>query len=230
MRMLVIGGNFRNSCRYLDRYDRQFTELSQAMTRRGVATWGVFAEGDHSDDTRAELYRRFGMRACIVPREHGGPDLGSVDTPQRWKMSGWVSNGVMENMPHSMSDDDVFLWVESDLIWNTETMLALIDHTITYPCVAPMCWAGKNFYDTFGHRKDGVQFGPFPPYHEALKSVRPGELVQIDSAGSCFAMWGECARVARFSEVDSILGVGRTLYKHGYSFWLDPSLGVRHPA
>ena len=227
MKRVVIGGNFRNACRYLDVYEHQFNALERALRiNMGAELHGVFAEGDHYDDTREELDQRFGARATIVKREHGERDYGSVDLPERWKLSGWVSNGVLENLPAERFD--AFIWVETDLLWEPTTMLELLYHLEEVPACAAMCFAKYTglFYDTFGHRKNGVRFTPNPPYHPEL--AHEG-LTKIDSAGSCFAMIEPAARVVSFSLADSIIGIGRSLYESGYSFWLDPQLKVIHP-
>jgi hypothetical protein len=161
------------------------------------------------------------MDAQIIKREHGGPAWGSVDDPARWTALSWCCNGVRD----AITDEGALIYVESDLVWQPETMIRLLDHLDEHhPAVAAMCFtSGGHFYDVWGHIKDGTQFGPFPPYHEGLA---PEGLTLIDSAGSCIVMRGDVARVAKFGPHDCVRGLGRNIYAHGFSLWIDPQAKV----
>src|SRR5690606_24722144 len=115
--------------------------------------------------------------------------------------------------------------VESDLIWDAETMLALLDHVAHVPAIAPMIMDGPHsFYDIYAYRKNGVHFTKKPPYCEWLGH----DLMQLDSAGSVLFMRGDLARLVRFTDEEVIVGLCKDIYAHGGSVWLDPDLVVKH--
>lgn len=117
--------------------------------------------------------------------------------------------------------------VESDLIWKPETLIALIDRLQDVPCVAPMIMerSSGGFYDTFAYRCNGHQFMKTYPYHVDLR----GELLQMDSVGSCWAIRADLARKVRFPEHDVVVGLCKQVYALGGSVWCDPNLIVWHP-
>lgn len=222
--IVALGGMFRNSTRYLPRYFSQVTALDHALASRGDSLRLVLAEGDSVDGTWEELAKYTRRRdAVLVKRTHYGPYWGSEDNPARWRALSWVCNGILD---HVSQDVDRFLYVETDLAWTAETMIALLDQ-LSYdrPAMSPMCFTQVgDFYDIWGHIKDGVAFSPFPPYHEALN----GHPVEVDSTGSCVSMLGEVARAVRYGPDDLVRGLGRSIREQGYSLWVDPSLRVVH--
>lgn len=234
MTRVLLGSIFRNAAHYVDRYFDQAVALSVALASRGASLRLVLVEGDSVDGTWAALERHvpaWGARLALVKREHGGPPWGSVDHPARWRALAWCANGVLDAL---RGDDDAVIYVESDLLWDAGTMLALLDHLDRgVPAVAPLCFTtAGHFYDIYGHRgMDGVPFSPFPPYHADLAALAPGHLGLVRSAGSCVAMRADVARLARFGEEppDCVLGLGRTIWAAGYSLSLDPALKVVHP-
>jgi hypothetical protein len=219
---------FRDSTRYLDRYFGQVDALREALAAFDAHLQLIFVEGDSNDDTWDQLHRRTKyVDAVILKRAHGKLHAWhSVDIPERWKAISWVCNGILEHV-ESNGNLDALIYVESDLGWTAETMLTLLGHLgPEHPAVSPMCFTAVNdFYDVWGHIKDGVQFGPFPPYHHGLG---PG-LTEVDSTGSCIVMLGSVARSGiRYSEVDHCRGLGRDIRAKGFSLWVDPTIRVVH--
>lgn len=223
MKRVALGSIFRNSTSYLGRYFNQARGFQKLLNDRGMELTLFLVEGDSVDDTWNQLaVGALGhFEADLIKRAHGGPWWGSVDVPERWKALSWCCNGVMERV----TDEHALIYVESDLWWEPETMMALVDRLDEgYNAVSPMCFTSAgHFYDVWGYLKDGVQFSPFPPYHEALSGLTP-----IDSAGSCIAMSGKVARVARFGPLDCVRGLGRSIRENGFTLWVDPSLKVVH--
>lgn len=223
--IIALGGMFRNSTWYLQRYFTQVLALYTQLQARGDQLRLVLAEGDSQDATWEQLAnctRTFD--AVLVKRKHGGPHWPSVDVPERWKALSWVCNGVLD---HVTADVDKFVYVETDLAWDAATLLALVDQlNDVHPAIAPMCHTARGeFYDLWGHIKDGVAFGPFPPYH---KDLAPSGLTAVDSAGSCTAMLGKVARCVRYGPDDLVRGLGRSIRENGFSLWVDPTLRVVH--
>jgi hypothetical protein len=216
---VTLASMFRDSVDDLGRYFDQIEALDGMIDVRLV-----IAEGDSVDNTYNELDGRIGRADTLLKVDHGGVRYPSVDTELRWAKLAYVCNTIMEHVP----DDAPLIYVESDLIWDAQTMLRLLDHLEQVPAVAPMCFQDERFYDTFGHRGlDGQRFHMFPPYHPDLEFG--SGLVEIGSAGSCVAMRAEVIPKARFGDNDCIVGLGRSIRENGFSFWLDPTLKVLHP-
>jgi hypothetical protein len=230
--ILTIGSIFRNATGYLKHYFDQVVQLHGHLYPLSAVQL-VLVEGDSTDSTwddlsaQIERIRPLGIRSRLVKREHGGPVFGSIDNEQRWRNISYACNGVFENLPKVF---DAMIYVESDLLWQPQTVLALVEHLKTVPAVSPMSFHRDGFfYDIWGYRRNGICFTPSPPYHPDLAGA-PDNLLPIDSAGSCIAMRAEVARQARFAYPEQgILGFCRSIYDHGYSLHLDPNQRVIHP-
>lgn len=167
------------------------------------------------------------LNLTLVNRDNGSQWFGSIDHPDRWTAISYVCNGIFEQVRNT---DDALIYVESDLIWDPATMLKLLERVQEPPidaCAAMCFWRDTpTFYDTWGHRKDGVRFQSFPPYHPNVN----GEVTEIDSAGSCIVMRGLVARNARFTPPEmGIVGFCNDLRGRGFKLWLDPQTKVMHP-
>jgi GT2 family glycosyltransferase len=224
---IAIGSIFRNSESYIYRYLDQIMGLRVAAPQHDFEL--LLVEGDSTDGTRALLDCLF--FDAVTTCAHGGPLFGSVDNTVRWRQSSFVWESVLQRISF---DTDIFLYVESDLTWQPETMLRLIEHTSKYgvDVVVPMCFRSDYHYDTWGLRGvDGNSYGCYPPYHkELLEPPSPNGLFQIQSAGSCLVMRGAVARTCHFDPADlAIVGFCRNAAEQGYQLWLDPTLKVYHP-
>lgn len=226
---MIIASIFRNSTSYLERYWEQTDMLRTALTERDQPLRRVMVEGDSTDETWKSLQGEVIAGDTLLKCEHGGPMFRSKNLPMRWRQLALASNVAITAATRDNVNREPVVWMESDLIWDPATVLALLDHLHlrNFPAVAPMSMCGARFYDVWAYRKNGRYFSPYAPYHPDLK---PGQMTQIDSNGSCFAMTADAADVVEFSMQDCILGVGRALCANGFSLWLDPTLAVRHPA
>ena len=241
MSRIAIASIFRNSTTYIDRYIKQVADLTGHLCGLGFDIHLIAAEGDSTDGTWDMLKTRLsylngrimhvanGSQLTLFQANHGGKNYCSVDDAQRWRNISYVCNKVLESVEE---EDDFLLYVESDLIWDAETMQYLLGHLHNQQhidAVAPLSIHKPTglFYDTWGHRKDGQQFQQQRPYHPGVRGIA---LTPIDSAGSCIAMRGEVARECRFTPPEQgIVGFGNDIRAHGYKFYLDPSLRVLHP-
>lgn len=225
---IAIASMFRDSCGYLDRYLNQVLGLKNALAAHGHTLRVIAAEADSTDETAERLMERIGdLDLTLVNRDNGSRWFGSVDHPERWTAIAYVCNGILEQVRLT---DDILIYVESDLIWHAETMLQLVERVQEPPidACAAMCYSRKTeiFYDVWGHRKEGIRFSSFPPYHPNVN----GEVTEIDSAGSCIVMRGIVARNARFTPPElGIVGFCNDLRGRGFKLWLDPALAVHHP-
>ncbi len=231
---IVLASIFRNSTGYLDRYFGQATRLAGALARTGDTLKLMLAEGDSSDDTYHSLMNdRSGLDTTVIKAEHGGPVFGSIDNDQRWRNISFVCNTLLQAITDDPFPADAVVYVESDLFWHPEMMVTLLGHLndLDIDAVAPMCFHLPTglFYDTWGHRKDGIRFIPYPPYHPHLVDDPTG-LTRIDSAGSCIVMSRFVARNCRFEPPErGIVGFGDDMRRLQFQLWLDPAQRVLHP-
>lgn len=240
MSRIAIASIFRNSTGYLQRYIEQLAALTGSLTGAGFDIHLIFAEGDSTDTTWSSLNQRAAFlfqwisgtskqsELTLFKAEHGGPVFGSVDDVARWRNISYVCNKVLESVAE---EDTYLLYVESDLIWDSDTMMFLLGDLDAHggiDAIAPLSihQPTGTFYDTWGHRKDGQRFSPSKPYHPGVGT----RMTPIDSAGSCIAMRGEVARSCRFVPPEQgIVGFGSDIRAKGYTLYLDPQLRVYHP-
>ena len=231
---------FRNASSYVERFAEQVDQLERLLSQHGTLLEVYVAEGDSTDNTYQLLFNMFGngyynaeggFTPCkLIQVNHGGPVFGSVDDAVRWRQISKVCNTLLGVVPDCI---DGAVYVESDLIWQPETILRLLEHVWVdrVDAVAPMCFhqeTGK-FYDIWGHRIADQYFTPDPPYHPDLAGDMVN-LAKISSAGSCIAMKGEVARTCRYTPPElGMVGFGHDIQAHGYSLWLDPTQAVFHP-
>ena len=221
---IALGSIFRNSSQYIPRYFEQVAKLESALHGRHTLRL-VLVEGDSTDDTW-ELIKMFASEGDDISQlHHGGKVYGPMDHPQRWVNISMVCNHLLERLTDK---DEIFIYVESDLIWSVGTMTKLLAHLHAVDVVSPLC-IGRDgcFYDTWGYRKDGQQFSKEKPYHPELA---PAGLTEIDSAGSCIVMSGKVAHESRFNPPHlGIVGWCQDMHARGYTHWLDGRLEVKHP-
>lgn len=223
---LAVGSIFMNSEEYLPRYFSQMAALRETVRPLGWRLRLILVEGDSTDRTWDKLHSlSAGFDAMIIKRNHNGLPYKSVDNPRRWTQVSYASNGVLEAVA---DEDDIFIWVESDLIWDAGLMCDLIRHVERgTAAVSPLCIGpDKLFYDTWGFRKDGQRFQKQEPYHPAVN----GEMTEIDSAGSCIVMRGDIAASCRFDPPElGIVGFCGRIREAGNKMYVDPILWVNHP-
>ena len=219
---------FRQATHYLERYFEQMDDLQRLLMGRGDSLHLLLGYGDSTDGTGAALWDECANRfnAHLLDVSHGGALYGSIEHPQRFRQLAFVGNRLLAHVP---MDADVVGIVESDLIWEANTMVRLLDDLEHVPCVSPMIMDGPNsFYDVFAHRRNGQRFTKTPPYHEDLDVE--SDLVELDSAGSVLFVQADLARKARFSDGEAIVGFCESIREQGGSIWLDTQASVQHPA
>lgn len=224
--IVCLVSSFRNSSRYLDRYIEQVAGLQTLLHARGDALTLRLGHGDSSDGTHGMLHEAVSnmFSAWIVDVSHGGPAYGSVEDAQRFRQLAYVANRLSDTIP---AEADAVLWVESDLIWEPATLVALLDRLADYPAVAPMLMDGEqSFYDVYAYRRGGVRFTKEPPFHPDIN----GAPLRLDSAGSCVAVRGDLGRSLRWPAEDVFVGWCRALGDAGGAIFLEPGLRVEHVA
>lgn len=227
---IAVGSAFRNSVRGLGAYFGRVKALEVHVGGQHRVRV-IAAEGDSTDGTAQALAigaRQRGLPIDVRPCGHGGPVYGSTEHPARLDALTGVGNAILEGV---RPDDDVLVYIESDLVWDSDTVGCLIDMAAErrggFDVVAPMVWAQPGvFYDIFAYRKDGQRFGPFAPYHPGLAAEG---VTEVDSAGSCLVMRGSIAREVRLPRGRVLVGWCEEARALGYRVGVARGLGVQHP-
>jgi len=222
---IAVANMWQNSTAYVYRYLAQFRALQAAAPQHEFEA--VIAEGDSTDGNATWYKLNELFNGKVFKRVHGGQIYGPVDVTQRWLQISFVMDGVFE---HIRPDHDAVIWVESDLIWEPQTMLKLLSYLERVDAVVPMIWMRSAFYDIWGYRKGGVHFTNEAPYHTLLSGPSENGLHLLDSGGGCVAMRGEIARTCRCRPPTlAAVGLYMDMKAHGWKVWLDPTLSVHHP-
>lgn len=219
---------FRNSAwGQAQRFVEQAANLRDVLRERGDRLRVIAVHGDSSDNTEGALIdaaTKHEMALTLVRRDHGGPVFGSTEHPDRLKALSYVGNGGLQAI---LKQDDAVFYVESDLIWSPETVIALLSNLGNgVDLVAPLVFAGDAFYDIFCYRKNGDRFSPFKPYHPELDF---DGLTRVDSVGSAFVMRGEVGRTCRIHNDNVLLGFCEDVWRNGFTVNVDARLKVYHP-
>jgi hypothetical protein len=224
---LVVASLWRNSAQRVCRYFEQVKSL-KAHLGPNHSVRLIAVEGDSTDDTFMALKTTGVARSIdlsIVKCNHGGPVYGSTESPARMKALSKVLNAAFEAC---CEEDEVFVYVESDLVWDAHTVGSLADMALRrdegFDIFAPLIFAGQHFYDVWAFRRNGARFGPFAPYCHELK----GGLLELDSAGSCLAMRGEVARSCRARDDNALVGWCADARSQEFRIAVHPAFRVRH--
>lgn len=225
---VALGSAFRQAAgAQVARYMRQAAALRDLLHGQGNYALRVIAvEGDSTDRTRDDLIataRRYNLDIDLVTRNHGGPWFGSTESPTRMAALSMVGNGILESVRY---DDDVLVYVESDLIWAPEMIRRLIGSLgLGRDVIAPMPFAGECFYDIWAFRVNGTRFGPFAPYYSKLRLDAP---TPVDSVGSCLVMRADVARSTRMTD-GAIVEFCANARAQGYKIFCDARERIHHP-
>ena len=228
---ITLCSAFRDSTPYLPRYFCQVNALDFALYEQGHRLGFVWGEGDSTDRTlttlRAANYR---FRAHLVDCTHGGPAYGSVISAQRFRQLAHVGKRIFSAITE---EADIVAYVESDLIWEPTTLLALIERVTSGQAatIAPMVllrragWPADSFYDGYCFRAEDRHFAHYPPYHAVY---RPDQPFQVDSVGSCVVVSGKIARSLHFDEQTIFPDLCGQIRAAGHGVWVDPGCAVYH--
>jgi hypothetical protein len=227
---IVVGSAFRNSAGYVERYMRQVRELADHAGEDNTVRV-IAVEGDSSDATRRGLAvwaHSLDLELELLTHNHGHPPFGSTEAPARLEALSGVGNAILAGV---RQEDEVLVYVESDLIWSSHHIGSLVDIALErrggFDVIAPMVWAGDNFYDIWGFRIGGERLEPFPPYHAKLKA---SGITELESAGSCLVMRAELARKVPPMTTGALVEWCANARAAGYRLGIHRDFHVRHPA
>ena len=230
---ITLASIFTQSQAYLTRYFAQCVALADALHARGDRLTLLWGEGDSTDNTRTMLEAmRWRLDSRVIDVTHGGAIFGSVVREERFRQLAGIGRKLFAEVPESA---DVVVWCESDLVWETETALGLIDRVGPgYEVVAPPIllnrqgWGnGVNFYDTHAYVCQGRHFEHRPPWHPANDGT---SLLEMETVGSMVAVEGGYFRkAAETYDERVIMGLCEDIRKLGGRVWFDPtSKGAIH--
>lgn len=228
---VAVGSAFRNAGGLIPRYFQQIDRLREQLGP-SISVRVIAAEGDSRDRTRAMLQEK--THTTIVDTTHGGPHFGSTEQPERMRTLSRVGNAIFDAV---QLEDEVLVYVESDLIWEASTIDLLIQMAKARFCefdvVAPLIFAGDLFYDVWGFRGlDGQRFSPFEPYHSSMRKSGGSltdSMTEVSSVGSCLVMRGEVARACRIRNDYCLVGWCEDARQQGYRIGVSANLKVKHP-
>jgi hypothetical protein len=223
---VAIGSLWRNSETRVGRYFGQVASLRDRLAAQGDCLRVVAVEGDSTDATRRLLTdwaHSTGIALHLATLNHGGPEFGSVEDGARMRALSKVANALLDEV---ISDDDVFVYVESDLLWSSDVIMRLIDRLAPgRDVIAPLPMAGAHFYDIWAFRVNGSRFSPFPPFYPGL---RLDELTPVDSVGSCLVMRAEVARTVRMQD-GALVQFCANARQAGFGIFCDGRERIDHP-
>jgi len=225
--VILLASCFRDSTSYLERHRDQVERLRKLAQE---PVYVIAVEGDSYDDTYERL-KEMEYTDEVLKCEHGGQKYGSVVHPLRWRQLAACGNVAVCAAVRVSEPGDRFVYVESDLVWEPETILQMTEAVgWSYHAVAPMsmCQTEARFYDIWAFVKNGRPFHAHPPYYDGWHAAAH-DLVPIETAGSCFVVDSETLPQIQFSYTECIKGIGQTLTAHGKHLWLDPTATVWHP-
>jgi hypothetical protein len=231
LNVVLISAHRNTASSHLRRWLNQVDALQAHLTKNGVSFRAVAVEGDSTDKTRRELQWAAACRPWLEwsPYDHGGPPYGSTEEPARMAQLSGVANAMLDCVRPT---DDIFVYVESDLIWDAETIFNLVrslEMDEYANVMAPLVFAGPHFYDVWGFRGlDGDRFSPFHPYH---RSAQVAKTFEVASIGSCFAAYSYLATDKTVRMSDGALVEWCALVRCGdWNIYVDPLLHIQHPA
>lgn len=226
---MVLSFFRHSSVDHVKRFMLRVKEL-QAVSPCPVALIAVWGDSPDSLGTLlGEMARRMGIDATIHRFDHGGPVFGSTEAPERMQALSSLANSGLDCLQAYTQDGDHVFYVESDLLWEPETVLRLsgwLDH-YQLDALAPMIYAGQAFYDIWGFRGlDGNRFGGIKPYHPDLRET---PIVEVSSVGSAFVMRAAVAEEVRIKNGNALVGFWEEARDKGYRVWVAQTEAVRHP-
>jgi hypothetical protein len=204
-----------------------FAQLNELCRLSSHSIRQVAVEGDSTDQTRTQLKEYatdYGLDLDLRTKSHGGPVYGSTEAPERFTALSGVANEVFAGVRES---DDVFVYVESDLIWRPEILLRLASRLVHgVDVLAPMVFAGEHFYDLWAFRINGHRFSPTAPYYSGLRNDGP---TKIDSAGSCLVMKAHVARETPPMTTGALVEWCGNARAKGFGIYVDARERIHHP-
>lgn len=209
----------RNGTSYLGSYLKRLSDYA-SISGHDISL--AICEGDSTDNSYwfIQNNKPDNIDLFLYNYNHGGQEYGSVNVPERWQNIARTWNHLFDQLDFRAWDRCVYM--ESDLTWDFYTIEKLL--VSPYDVTSPMSMIGNIFYDTWGHRSNGVHFTNQFPFHPDFNRYK--RYMPLESAGSCLVAIPEVFNTCRLSEVDAM--IGHDIVKNGFSFMLDKTARVTH--
>lgn len=232
MKKVIIVTPFRNSAHNLGRYFSQLVELRDLLSSKYTQLSLVAAEGDSVDNTKELIQsncEKYNIPLNLLDVSHGQMSWKSVEDPRRLEAMSSIMNQGLEGIKFfSPNQNDVVVWLMSDIEYNPESITNLIlDISPWSPCIiSPVVLMGNTeiFYDTWAYRKNGKRFNQSYPYFEGMDDLTFNE---IDSAGTCLIMPFEIANKIRAYGEEAV-SFCKNAKIYGYSIYLAQKTNIYH--
>lgn len=237
MRKVIIITPFRNAAKNLDRYFSQLKSLSDLLAESYTQLSLIALEGDSIDRTKEiiqEQADKHNIPCTLLDVSHGQMAWKSIEDPRRLEAMSRIMNvGLEEASKVIASDNDVVVWLMSDVEYNPESIVNLIDEIgpeevddIYAPVV--LVSGTERFYDTWAYRHNGERFKQTYPYFEGFDSPESDHNVfEISSAGTCLIMRAEVAKNCRADKEEAV-SFCQDAREKGYRIWLAKYCNVYH--
>lgn len=186
--------------------------------------WVVGDSEDYTEQHLRSLVALWQMQDRVTIVHHDTGMVGDDPATRMLRLSA-TANVYLAQV---RAEDDLCLLHESDIDSPVDVVERLL---ATGKCPVagwPLLRLGSEwvFYDVAVYRKDGVLFSNRPPYHACY---RPGELFEVDAAGTCLLFPAACVRAGARCIDAGVLDLCNWMKDHGYSLWVDPTLVVHQP-
>jgi hypothetical protein len=256
-----VGSAFRNAAgRQVSNWISQCLAFHRELRDHYYCSFRAIAvEGDSTDSTRRQLISESaerGLDLTLHTCNHGGPIYGSTEQPERMVALSKVGNAILDAVD---KHDDVLVYVESDLLWDGETIRQLIDRLLDWSTHdIDETWGAENqppegdpAFDTFiaGRWVPKLKADVWAPvvmagdmFYDCFvfrdldgnRIYHPFPYTQpteLGSAGSCLIMPASIARdtCIRMS-TGALVEWCEKARGVGYRIAVDPSCVIRHPA
>ena len=189
----------------------------------------IAIEGDSSDGTPGLLatWAASDSRLTVITHNTGRAKWGSVIDPIRFAHLAEVFNAGLNAVDCVWSD--YVLFMPADVEFRGDIIKRLLAHNVDY--VAPMYWVreggGARFYDIWGFKEDGFQWGPYSPeyYEQANRPV----LVEMRTVGGMILIHAALiAAGARYAKEDVDHGLCRAAQQMGATVYADTTTHIYH--
>lgn len=192
---LTILALIKNSMEYLPRFLAQVNSVFEHYERCHL----ILCEGDSTDGSKDYLSILAQPSngdvkgdVTIIELNVNGPSWGSISAPGRW----WALEQCWNANLKELEPTKYAVCVESDLIWDWQTMKTLIGWLDSGQgdVFCPLLMrdtptTGHYFFDTNAFRLHGINFQNYQPYHPEWEDGK--RFMQLDTGGGMLVTHGD---------------------------------------
>jgi glycosyltransferase involved in cell wall biosynthesis/GT2 family glycosyltransferase len=233
MRKVIVITPFRNAAKNLDRYFSQLKNLSTLLAQSYTQLLLIALEGDSVDRTKEIIQEKseyHQIPLTLIDVSHGQMSWKSVEDVRRLETMSVIMNRGLEEASKiaNQESNDVVVWLMSDVEYNPESIISLIDRLEDSDILCPITLVSgtERFYDTWAYRDvEGNRFKQEYPYFDAF--TQPFEFYEVSSAGTCLIVPAKAARDCRADKEEAV-SFCRDARSKGYQVWLAKYCNVYH--